>query len=108
MDKSLKDLLEAEKQAESIVLQGEKQSEEISQKAMADAHAIEQQFINRIPELHQSFADKAEEKARQAIAEIRLRYDERNKELHDLADRHGDEAVDEVIELILASGRDGR
>lgn len=108
MDKSLKDLLEAEKQAEQIVQQGEMQSEEISQKAMADAHAIEQKFINRIPELHQSFADKAEEKARQAIAEIRLRYDERNKELRDLAAMHGDEAVDEVIELILASGRPSR
>ena len=101
MDKSLKDLLEAEKRAERIVQQGERKSEEISRKALADAHAIEQQFIDRIPELHKSFSDKAEERAAQTIAEIKLRYDERNKELRDLAEQHAGEAVEQAVQLIL-------
>ncbi len=102
MDESLKELLEAEKQAEQIVQEGEKQSEEISRKALSDAHAIEQQFIDRIPEMHQSFTDKAQEKAQRTIAEIKLRYDERNKELRELADQHAEEAVEQAIKLILS------
>lgn len=103
MDNSLKDLLEAEKKAEIIVQRGEQQSAEISRKALADAHAIEQQFIDRIPEMHQSFRDKALEKAEQTIAEIKLRYDERNKELRELAQQHADEAVEQAIHLILSA-----
>lgn len=103
MDESLKELLEAEKQAERVVQEGEIQSEEISHKALADAHAIEQQFIDRIPDMHQSFTDKAHEKAQRTIAEIKLRYDERNKELRDLADQHADEAVEQAIKLILSN-----
>lgn len=103
MDELLKDLLEAEEKAEHIVQQGEQHSEELSRKALADAHAIEQQFLDRIPEMHRSFSDKAREKAQQTIAEIQLRYDERNKELRELADQHADEAVEEAIELILST-----
>lgn len=105
MDESLKDLLEAEKQAELIVQEGEVRSDEISRKALADAHAIEQQFVDRIPELHQSFSDKAREKAQQSIAEIKLRYEERNKELRELADQHAEEAIEQAISLILSTSR---
>lgn len=103
MDESLKDLMEAENQAELIVQEGEIRSEEITRKALADAQAIEQQFIDRIPELHKSFSDKAREKAQQAIAEIKLRYEERNEELRTLADQHADEAIEQAISLILSS-----
>ncbi len=102
MDDTLKELLEAEKRAEGIVQKGEQESEEIRRKARADAHAIEQQFISRIPDLHRSFSDKAGEKAEQTIAEIKLRYDERNKELRELADKHADEAVELAVRMILA------
>ena len=101
MDESLKQLLDAEQQAERIVREGEVVSEEITQKAMADAKAIEQQFVDRIPEMYKSFADKAQDKAEQTIAEIKLRYDERNKELRLLAEQHSDEAVEQAIRLIL-------
>ena len=103
MDESLKDLMEAESQAELIVQEGEIRSEEITRKALSDAHAIEQQFIDRIPELHKSFSDKARDKAEHAIAEIKLRYEERNEELRKLADQHADEAIEQAISLILSS-----
>ncbi len=103
MDDSLKKLLEAEKQAEQIVLEGEKHSDEILRQAHADAHALEQQFIDRIPEMHQLFTDKSHQKAEQTIAELKLRYDERNKELSKLAMEHRGEAAEQALKLILAT-----
>ncbi len=108
MDESLKELLDAEQQAERIVREGELASEEITRKAMDDARAIEQQFHDRIPDLYKSFADKAHDKAEQTIAEIKLRYDERNKELRQLAEQHSDEAVEQAIRLILKAVEAGR
>jgi vacuolar-type H+-ATPase subunit H len=103
MDESLKELLEAEKKAEEIVALGEKKRDEIIQQAIDDARALEQQFHDRAPEMHQSFSDKAHERAAQSIAEIKLRYDERNKELRSLAEQHTEEAVEHALKLILAA-----
>ncbi len=101
MDDSLKDLLEAESEAEIIVSKGEQEKETIVQKALDDAYAMELQFNQRLAEMHQSFLDKAKERASQTIAEMKLRYDERNKELRDLAGKHDSEALAKAIELIL-------
>ncbi len=102
MDESLKDLLEAEAEAEKIVSTGEGERDQIIHQATADARALEKQFVDRLPELHASFSDKAEERAEQTIAEIKLRYDERNKELRKLADEHTADAVENALRLILA------
>ncbi len=105
MDDSLKELLEAETRAEQIVSAGEQKRDEIIQKALQDAHAMERQFKNRLPEMYQSFEHKAHEKADQTIAEMKLRYDERNKELRDLARDHQQEALENAVDLILKKGR---
>ena len=102
MDESLKDLLEAEHQAEAIVAQGEQQRDDIIQQAVDDARALEQQFHDRLPEMYQSFTDKAHERAAQSIAEIKVRYDERNKELRGLADQHAEDAIEHAVKLILS------
>jgi vacuolar-type H+-ATPase subunit H len=102
MDESLKDLLNAESEAEKIVSAGEQQRDRIIQQAMDDARALEQQFHDRVPEMHQSFLDKADERASQAIAEIKMRYDERNKELRELAETHADDAAEDALKLVLA------
>ena len=102
MDDSLKDLLEAEAEAEKIVTAGERERDQIIRQATDDARALEQQFVDRVPEMHASFNAKAEERAQQAIAEIKLRYDERNKELRELAEQHAEEAVKSALNLILA------
>ena len=105
MGDSLKELLEAETEAEAIVASGEQGRDEIVQKALDDAAEMEKQFQQRLPELHQSFNDKAQERAVQSIAEIKLRYDEHNKELRILANKHEKEALDLAIALVLDSGQ---
>ena len=107
MDDSLKDLLQAESEAEAIVSKGEKERDAIVQKSLDDAYDMEQQFQQRLPEMHQSFLDKAHERVVQTIAEMKLRYDERNKELRDLAGKHDSEALQQAIELILNNERTG-
>ncbi len=101
MDDSLYDLLNIEKQAEQIVLEGEKERENIRQKALDDANATIEKFNARLPELHQSFLDKANERAEQSIAELRLRYNERNQELRQLAGDHEQEALTIAIDTLF-------
>ena len=101
MEDSLYDLLNIEKQAEQIVLEGEQERENIRQKALDDANATISQFNARLPELHQSFLDKANERAEQSIAELKLRYNERNQELHNLAKEHEEEALKQALNILL-------
>lgn len=101
MDDSLYDLLNIEKQAEQIVLEGEKERENIRQKALDDANATIEKFNARLPELHQSFLDKANDRAEQSIAELSLRYNERNQELRQLAGDHEQEALTKAIDILL-------
>lgn len=101
MSDSLKDLLTAETDAEAIVSAGEHERDRIIQKALEDAQDMERQFRDRLPEMHESFMEKAQSRAEQTIAEIKLRYDERGKMLRELADRHEREALGLCIELIL-------
>ena len=101
MSDSLKDLLTAETDAEAIVSAGEEERDRIIQKALEDAQDLERQFLDRLPEMQESFMEKAQSRAEQTIAEVKLRYDERNKMLRELADRHEREALDLCVELIL-------
>ncbi len=101
MSDSLKDLLQAEAEAEAIVTKGENERDRIIQKALDDTLDMEQQFKDRMPEMHQSFIDKAQDRAAQTIAEMKLRYDERNKKLRELAGKHEKEALDRAIVMIL-------
>lgn len=103
MSDSLKDLLQAEAEAEAIVTAGENERDQIIQKALDDALDMERQFKDRLPEMHQSFIDKAQDRAVQTIAEMKLRYDERNKTLRELAGKHEKEALERAIALILTS-----
>lgn len=103
MSDSLKDLLQAETEAEAIVTAGENERDQIIQKALDDALDMERQFKDRLPEMHQSFIDKAQDRAAQTIAEMKLRYDERNKTLRELAGKHEKEALERAIALILTS-----
>ena len=106
MGDSLKDLLQAEAEAEAIVAAGEQERDATVQKALDDAREMEQQFRDRLPELHQSFVDKARQRAEQTIAEIKLRYDERNKILRELASEHEEEALAQALALVLQDAAD--
>ena len=102
MDKSLKDLLAAESDAEQLVAEGEEKRDNIINKALKDADALVEQFNNRVAEIHQPFLDKAIENAEQNINELSLRYEEHNKELQTLAKQNEFIALDAVIKFILA------
>ena len=104
MDDSIYELLKIEQQAEQIVLDGEKEREDIKHKALDDANATIDQFNNRLPELRQSFLDKANERAEQSIAELKLRYNERNQELRKLAAEHEQEALEVALGNLLKDG----
>ena len=105
MSDSLKDLLQAEQEAEAIVSRGEQARDQIVQKSLDDAREMEQQFEARLPEMQRSFADKAQHRAEQTIAEMKLRYDERSKMLRELAARHEKEALEHAVEFILDSNQ---
>ena len=106
MPDSLKELLDAEAKAEAIVAEGEQERDRIIQKSLDDAREMENQFLQRLPELQQSFLDKARHRADQTIAEMKLRYDERNKSLRELAQQHETEALDHARTLILKATAD--
>lgn len=101
MSDSLKDLLQAETEAEAIVARGEKERDARIQQSLDDSLEMEKQFQARLPEISQSFLDKAQERADQTIAEMKLRYDEHTKELRVLADKHENEALENAITLVL-------
>ncbi len=101
MQDSLNELLQAEQEAERIVAESERQRDQIKQQALKDANSTLQQFNARLPELHQSFIDKANERARQSIAELQLRYDEHNQQLQQLAEQHQQEAFASALSQLL-------
>jgi vacuolar-type H+-ATPase subunit H len=104
MDDSLKELLAAEQEAEDIVSRGECERDQIIQKSLGDSAEMEQQFKDRLPELQQSFSQKAHQRAEQTIAELKLRCDERNKMLRELAVKHEKEALEHALSSILGIG----
>ena len=101
MSDSLKDLLGAESEAETIVSRGETERDNIIKKALDDAVEMEKQFRDHLPEMRQAFLDKAQQRAAQTIAEMKLRNDERNTQLRKLAGKHEDEAIELALALLL-------
>ena len=104
MDDSLKELLAAEQEAEDIVSRGERERDQIVRKSLDESAQMEQQFRERLPELQRSFSEKAQQRAEQTIAELKLRYDERNKLLRKLAGKHEKEALEHAVASILGTG----
>lgn len=101
MDKILQRLLEAEVAAERMAQQADEERERIIQSALLEARAENERFESRIPELHASFVDKAEERADQVINEVKRRYDERHAQLRKLGEQNEKEALDAAFGLLL-------
>ena len=101
MDQTLKLLLDAEMRAEQIAKQADKARAQLIQSALQEARAEEERFEARIPELHQSFREKAEARADQTISELKRRFDERHTQLRDLAEAREEEALEAAFNLLL-------
>lgn len=100
MDQTLQRLLSAEQKAEAVVHEADEERERIIQGALQEAHAEEERFEARIPELHNSFIEKAEQRARQTNSELKKRYDEHHVQLRNLAEEREVEALDAAFQLI--------
>lgn len=105
MEDVLKRLLEAEARAEAMVAGATAKREQIIRQATEEARAAELRFEQRIPEIQGSFASKAQERAEQAIAELKRRYEERHKSLRALAERQSQEAVNAAVAILLDAER---
>jgi len=106
MDETLQRLLAAEQQAEGIVRQADSERERIIKDALQEARIEEERFEARIPELHASFVDKAEQRARQTNSELKKRYDERHAELRNQAEARENEALDAAFALLTDPAAD--
>ncbi|HEX9178936.1 MAG TPA: hypothetical protein VF859_00960 [Burkholderiales bacterium] len=101
MEDVLKRLLDAEARAEAVVADATAKREQIMRQATDEARAAELRFEKRIPEIQGAFSGKAEERAQQAVAELKRRYDERHKSLRALAERQTQGAVDAAVAILL-------
>lgn len=100
MDQTLQRLLNAEQRAEAIVHEADQERDRIIQGALQEAHAEEERFEARIPELHNAFIEKAEQRARQTNSELKKRYDEHHVQLRNLAEEREAEALDAAYQLL--------
>jgi len=103
---TLKRLLEVERQAEAIVESANEAREKLVHQAVAEARLAEQRFEARIGEIRTSFLQKSTVRAEQTIAEMQRRFDEREKQLQDVADQHREEALHAALALLLDPERE--
>jgi len=100
MDQTLQRLLNAEQRAETIVHEADQERDRIIQGALQEAHTEEERFETRIPELHNAFIEKAEQRAQQTNSELKKRYDEHHVQLRNLAEEREAEALEAAYQLL--------
>ncbi|MGV6825401.1 MAG: ATPase [bacterium] len=100
MDENLKQLLEAETQAESLVSQAMAKRDELIETTLEEIKAADARFRARIPELRQEFLDRADERALQAISEVKRHYQEHKDSLMESAAPRRDRAVEAALRIL--------
>jgi V/A-type H+/Na+-transporting ATPase subunit G/H len=101
MDDPLKRLLEAEARAQSIIDAASLDRQRLLDEALAAAREAEVRFEASRAELRAPFIKEANGRADQAVAELSRKYEERQRNLRDMASRHEQEAVDAALNLLL-------
>ena len=101
MEDVLKTLLDAELKAESLVAEAKGRHDQLARQARDNARAAEERFEARLPEIRQSFLAKADEHAEQTIAELKRRYEERQRQLSEIAQERKNEAAEAAMALLL-------
>jgi len=104
MKNVLKQLLDAELKAQDIVNNAKKERDKLIGEAREEVKRAEQRFQMRIPDIHSSFTDKAQERAQTHINELERRYHERQGLLIKTAEQHQNKAVELVVGLLLDAG----
>jgi V/A-type H+/Na+-transporting ATPase subunit G/H len=102
VDETLKRLLNAEMEAESIVTRADEERQAIIEQAKRDARVEEQQYVDRIAEIRASFRVQAEQRAQQTITAMQRRFEEQALALRASANLHEQAALDEAIALLTS------
>lgn len=105
MEDILKRLLDVEVYAEQLVSKVAAEREQQIEKTLQQTRKTEHEFENKLVELRDNLLEKAEFRARQAIAELEKRYEEKKERLHHLADSNQEHAVEAAIQLLLQVGK---
>jgi vacuolar-type H+-ATPase subunit H len=101
MDDHLKRLLEAEARAQSLIDAASAERERMLDEALAGARAVEERFAAGLGALREPYLKDAQSRADQAVAELTRKYEERQRNLREMAARHEQEAVDAALNLLL-------
>jgi len=107
MDDTLKRLLAAENAASELVKKAQTDSERLVQTALQEARQQDERFHARIPELHASFLEKSDQRARQTVAEMERRFEERLVSLRDAAEDNEDNALEAAFAFLLGDDANG-
>ncbi len=101
MEDQLKRLLEAEARAQAIIEAASHERQRMLDLALAGVHEAESRFEASRADLRAPFLKEAHGRAEQAVAELSRKYEERQRNLRDMASRHEQEAVDAALSLLL-------
>ena len=101
MDDTLKRLLATEHTASDLVKKAQADSERLVQTALDEARKQEERFHARVPELQASFLEKSDQRAKQTVAEMERRFEERLVNLRDAAEMNEDSALDAAFRHLL-------
>jgi V/A-type H+-transporting ATPase subunit G/H len=101
MEDHLKRLLEAEARAQSLIDAASAERERMLDEALAGARVAEARFAAGLGALREPYLKDAQSRAEQAVAELTRKYEERQRNLREMAARHEQEAVDAALDLLL-------
>ncbi len=105
MDDTLKYLLAAENAASELIENAQRDGEHLVQTALNEARQQEERFEARMPEMHASFHEKADQRADQTVAEMERRYQESLNQLRDDAEAHEETALETAFHELLGIGK---
>jgi len=101
MEEDLKKLLDAEARAQAMVDAADQERARIIERALHEAQAAEARFEAGRADIRSPYLREAAARADQAVAELTRKYEERQRALRELAQRHEGEAVAAAMELLL-------
>ena len=101
MEDHLKRLLEAEARAQSLIDAANAERERMLEETLASAQEVEARFAAGRTALRAPYLKDAQSRAEQAVAELTRKYDERQRNLREMAARHEQEAVNAALNLLL-------
>jgi vacuolar-type H+-ATPase subunit H len=101
MEDQLRRLLDAEARAQAIIDDASQARQRMLDEALASAREAETRFEDGRAELRAPFLKEARARAEQAVAELTRKYEERQRDLREMASRHEQEAVEAAHNLLL-------